>query len=238
MPATVVVPRAGSVKSGGRPCGARERDGGRKAGAADVAALIVVLIEAQVPAEAEHVGAADEGHVLDQLIGVDRAIGVGIRSVVHVGVVEGEARRVGEERVGFALREEELPAREAERELIDQPRGERASETDGDIGSGTEDFAARRITGDHNRAAVERVAVERVLLAAEVAEEGGVFGVDGVIDAAEVLRTAHPERRIPLVNAGVEAVARAEGVGRGVAAKHGLDGGIETDPDGIVGETL
>src|SRR5204863_7529737 len=115
---------------------------------------------------------------------------------------------------------------------------EHTAESDGDVGCGPKDLAARREAGENHGPAIERIAVERVLLAAEVAEKGGVLGVEVVIDAAQVLRAAHLERSVPLIDAGVEAVADAEGIRRRIAAEHAFHGGIEPDLRGVVSEDV
>ena len=63
----------GQGEAGRRAGGTRQGNGGHQAGAAHVAALVVVLVHADVDAEANHVRAGDVAHVLDDLRHVDGA---------------------------------------------------------------------------------------------------------------------------------------------------------------------
>ena len=122
-----------------------------------------MLIEAEVEADAELVGAGDDAEVVDELGGGDGAVGAGEVGVIDVGVVEGEGGHVGERRVGFAPGEEELEAGEADGEFVDDAGGDDATPTDGGVVGGAEDFAAGRKPGRTWGRRVEGVAVEALL---------------------------------------------------------------------------
>ena len=219
------------------PGGARERDSRYQARATYVTALVIVLVHADVRADMDDVATIQVAQILDDLGRIHRPEGPGVRRVIDGGVIEGEAGSIREQGVRFALREQELPAGVTECQFIDETRREDGAETEREVLRRAEDFTARRIAGDHDGTAIERVSVERVLFGSQPAEEHIVLAVDGVVHAEHVLRATNLRGGIPGVTAHVQTVAGGTVVVRSrVAAEDFLHCRIHANAAGVTGE--
>ena len=225
-------------EAGRRARTARQGNRRSQTGAADIASLVIVLVHADVGSKSHHMRPCEVADVVHNLRGIHGAVGVGISRVVHGRVIEGKARRVGEKRIRLALREQKLPARKAQSQLVDNTRRQSAAEAEGDVSGRTKYLAAGGVAGKNLRTAVERIAIQSVLFAQKHAEKDRVLLVDGVVEPDQHLWTLHSERGIPLVSPQVQAISGVERIRCRIATEYAFHRGVKANLPRIVRENI
>src|SRR5262245_125591 len=163
-----------------------------------------MTIKTEIDTAAENVGAANDAYVIQHL----RRRYPSRRSWrVDIGLVDTvkvKGRDIGPSGIGFALREQETKTSVSHRQLVDDTRRQDLSVADREIRRAAEDFTQGWIVRIELRSAIQRIALEGVVVRPQIARKHAVIGIEIVIDANIDRGTPHGSRRTPCESCGVQ----------------------------------
>ena len=145
-----------------------------------------------------------------------------------------ERRHIRPLRIGLALSKEKSEPGVPGGELVHHARRNHAPVTESEIMRAPKHFSERRTVGENLRPAVQRIALQRVVVREKEPPEHAVVGIEVVINAQAVRRSPHLGRRVPQEGSKIQTIALGEVVGRRIIADDSQHYGIEGAAGNVV----